>query len=78
MAGVEGLEPPTLGLEIRCSILLSYTPKGLASFYRKSREETQRAVALGCDGPGLIEGFALRSAATARLVDLEGFEPSTS
>src|SRR5690242_11313112 len=26
MAGVEGLEPPTLGLEIRCSILLSYTP----------------------------------------------------
>ena len=27
MAGVEGLEPPTLGLEIRCSILLSYTPE---------------------------------------------------
>ena len=26
LAGVEGLEPPTLGLEIRCSILLSYTP----------------------------------------------------
>ena len=26
MAGVEGLEPPTLGLEIRCSIQLSYTP----------------------------------------------------
>ena len=26
MAGVEGLEPPTHGLEIRCSILLSYTP----------------------------------------------------
>ena len=26
MAGVEGLEPPTLGLEIRCSIRLSYTP----------------------------------------------------
>ena len=26
VAGVEGLEPPTLGLEIRCSILLSYTP----------------------------------------------------
>lgn len=23
---MEGLEPPTLGLEIRCSILLSYTP----------------------------------------------------
>ena len=29
MAGVEGLEPPTLGLEIRCSILLSYTPEPL-------------------------------------------------
>ena len=27
LAGVEGLEPPTLGLEIRCSILLSYTPE---------------------------------------------------
>ncbi len=27
VAGVEGLEPPTLGLEIRCSIRLSYTPK---------------------------------------------------
>ena len=26
LAGVEGLEPPTLGLEIRCSIHLSYTP----------------------------------------------------
>ena len=26
MVGVEGLEPPTLGLEIRCSIQLSYTP----------------------------------------------------
>ena len=26
MAGVEGLEPTTLGLEIRCSIHLSYTP----------------------------------------------------
>ncbi len=26
LAGVEGLEPPTLGLEIRCSIRLSYTP----------------------------------------------------
>ncbi len=26
MAGVEGLEPPTHGLEIRCSIRLSYTP----------------------------------------------------
>ena len=30
VAGVEGLEPPTHGLEIRCSILLSYTP---ANFY---------------------------------------------
>ncbi len=29
MAGVEGLEPPALGLEIRCSILLSYTPERL-------------------------------------------------
>ena len=26
VVGVEGLEPPTLGLEIRCSIRLSYTP----------------------------------------------------
>jgi hypothetical protein len=26
VVGVEGLEPPTLGLEIRCSIQLSYTP----------------------------------------------------
>ena len=26
VAGVEGLEPPTHGLEIRCSIHLSYTP----------------------------------------------------
>ena len=25
---MEGLEPPTLGLEIRCSIRLSYTPAG--------------------------------------------------
>jgi hypothetical protein len=27
LAGVEGLEPPTLGLEIQCSIQLSYTPE---------------------------------------------------
>gem|GEM_PF-3723155 len=26
LVGVEGFEPPTVGLEIRCSILLSYTP----------------------------------------------------
>ena len=26
MVGAEGLEPPTLGLEIRCSIRLSYAP----------------------------------------------------
>ena len=26
VVGVEGLEPTTLGLEIRCSIQLSYTP----------------------------------------------------
>lgn len=26
MVGQEGLEPPTLGLEIRCSIQLSYCP----------------------------------------------------
>ena len=31
LAGVEGLEPPTLGLEIRCSIRLSYTPEGAAN-----------------------------------------------
>jgi hypothetical protein len=31
MAGVEGLEPPTLGLEIRCSIHLSYTPQALGA-----------------------------------------------
>jgi len=29
VAGVEGLEPPTLGLEIRCSLRLSYTPESL-------------------------------------------------
>gem|GEM_PF-3427831 len=33
MAGVEGLEPPTLGLEIRCSIRLSYTPSMLQKYY---------------------------------------------
>ncbi len=27
LAGVGRLELPTLGLEIRCSVLLSYTPK---------------------------------------------------
>jgi hypothetical protein len=26
MVGVEGFEPPAVGLEIRCSIQLSYTP----------------------------------------------------
>jgi hypothetical protein len=31
MAGVEGLEPPTHGLEIRCSIRLSYTPANIYS-----------------------------------------------
>ena len=33
MAGVEGLEPPTLGLEIRCSIRLSYTPARSKKYY---------------------------------------------
>ena len=33
MAGVEGLEPPTLGLEIRCSIHLSYTPMEVSKYY---------------------------------------------
>ena len=28
MVGQEGLEPPTTGLEIRCSIQLSYCPTG--------------------------------------------------
>ena len=32
VAGVEGLEPPTHGLEIRCSIRLSYTPANLYSW----------------------------------------------
>ena len=32
VAGVEGLEPPTHGLEIRCSIHLSYTPGILYSW----------------------------------------------
>ena len=35
MAGVEGLEPPTLGLEIRCSIRLSYTPAMLYHHTKK-------------------------------------------
>ncbi len=30
MVGQEGLEPPTTGLEIRCSIQLSYCPTGHA------------------------------------------------
>ena len=32
MTGVEGLEPPTHGLEIRCSIRLSYTPGNVYSW----------------------------------------------
>jgi hypothetical protein len=32
LAGVEGLEPPTLGLEIRCSIRLSYTPLQILAY----------------------------------------------
>lgn len=34
LAGQEGLEPPTTGLEIRCSIQLSYCP--LVRSLRKS------------------------------------------
>ena len=30
LVGQEGLEPPTTGLEIRCSIQLSYCPTGHA------------------------------------------------
>ena len=32
VAGVEGLEPPTHGLEIRCSFHLSYTPVFIISY----------------------------------------------
>ena len=39
MAGVEGLEPPTLGLEIRCSILLSYTPKAATTSYHAAGDD---------------------------------------
>ena|SRR5581483_485754 len=34
MVGAAGVEPATLGLEIRCSIRLSYAPAGAALFYR--------------------------------------------
>jgi hypothetical protein len=40
LAGVEGLEPPTLGLEIRCSIRLSYTPATISLCYANSRPQT--------------------------------------
>lgn len=48
MAGVEGLEPPTLGLEIRCSIRLSYTPATapfiLSEEVRADVRDTQNSV----------------------------------
>ncbi len=35
LVGPAGIEPATLGLEIRCSILLSYGPKlGFSSVYQ--------------------------------------------
>jgi hypothetical protein len=48
MAGVEGLEPPTLGLEIRCSILLSYTPTLISIIAARSApSQTARSKAFG-------------------------------
>ncbi len=37
MAGQKGLEPLTLGLEIRCSIQLSYCPETSASLLASDR-----------------------------------------
>jgi hypothetical protein len=52
MVGVEGLEPPAVGLEIRCSIQLSYTP---ASFGHDSgalgrKSNATSAAPLGAEG----------------------------
>lgn len=38
MVGQEGLEPPTTGLEIRCSIQLSYCPTGHALAQRAGKK----------------------------------------
>ncbi len=46
MAGVEGLEPPTLGLEIRCSIHLSYTPTLMSMIAAGSLPSQTRPVAM--------------------------------
>jgi hypothetical protein len=43
LAGVEGLEPPTHGLEIRCSIHLSYTPSQANAITSLSVVKTSRA-----------------------------------
>ncbi len=42
MAGVEGFEPPTLGLEIRCSIRLSYTPLIPTGYYHTATYCTRK------------------------------------
>ena len=45
LAGVGGLEPSTLGLEIRCSILLSYTPALMSMIAARSAASQTRALA---------------------------------
>ena len=40
VAGQEGLEPPTTGLEIRCSIQLSYCPVRSRNMHEKAERKT--------------------------------------
>ena len=43
MVGAAGIEPATVGLEIRCSIRLSYAPSGYRDYSTRSRSYPKRA-----------------------------------
>jgi hypothetical protein len=53
---VEGLEPPTLGLEIRCSIHLSYTPTILSKYYHTVMCRKHGNASWGGVGEAVVDG----------------------
>ena len=64
MVRPEGLEPPTGGLEIRCSIQLSY---GRTGDRRGARRVLQRQTACSAQA-GILAGFSEMSRSNRRMI----------
>src|SRR5436190_11300383 len=77
MARLEGIEPPTYGLEIRCSIQLSYRRSAVTgSDPRASRCARSGSTRHGA-APGQLRSPVQPPAAGRKLVGARGFEPPT-